>query len=36
MGSDKNDNQPKITIRESAAKFRFTNERVILGDKKEY
>lgn len=36
MGSDKNDNQPKITIRESAAKFRFTNERVILDDKKEY
>lgn len=36
MGSDKNDNQPKITIRESAAKFRFTNERVIVDDKKEY
>lgn len=36
MGSDKNDNQPKVTIRESAAQFRFTNERVILDDKKEY
>ena len=36
MGSDKNDDQPKVTIRESAAQFRFTNERVILGDKKEY
>ena len=36
MGPDKNDNQPKITIRESAAQFRFTTERVILGDKKEY
>lgn len=36
MGSDKNDNQPKITIRESAAQFRFTNERTILGDKKDY
>ncbi len=36
MGSDKNDNQPKVTIRESAAQFRITNERVILDDKKEY
>ena len=36
MGSDKNDNQPKITIRESAAQFRFTNERTILDDKKDY
>jgi hypothetical protein len=36
LGADKNDNQPKITIRESAAEFRFTRERVILGDKKEY
>ncbi len=36
MGSDKNDNQPKMTIRESAAEIRFTRERVILGDKKEY
>ena len=36
MGSDKNDNQPKVTIRESAAEIRFTRERTILGDKKEY
>ncbi len=36
MGSDKNDNQPKVTIRESAADFRITGERVILGDKKDY
>jgi hypothetical protein len=36
MGSDKNDNQPKVTIRESAAEIRFGRERVIVGDKKEY
>jgi len=36
MGLDKNDNQPKVTIRESAADFRITGERVILGDKKDY
>ncbi len=36
MGSDKNDNQPKMTIRESAADFRITGERVILGDKEDY
>jgi hypothetical protein len=36
MGADKNDDQPKITIRESAAEFRFTRERVMIGDKKEY
>jgi len=36
IGSDKNDPQPKITIRESAAELRFTRERVIFGDKKEY
>ena len=36
MGADKNDDQPKITIRESAAEIRFTRERVIFGDKKEY
>jgi len=36
MGSDKNDNQPKATIRESAAELRFTRERVVFGDKKEY
>ena len=36
IGSDKNDPQPKVTIRESAAELRFTRERVILGDKKEY
>lgn len=36
MGSDKNDEQPKMTIRESAAEIRIARERVILGDKKEY
>ena len=36
IGSDKNDEQPKITIRESAAELRIIRERVILGDKKEY
>ncbi len=36
MGSDKNDDQPKITIRESAAEIRITRERVVLGDKKDY
>ena len=36
MGSGKNDDQPKITVRESAAEIRQMRERVILGDKKEY
>jgi len=36
MGAGPNDDQPKMTIRESAAQFRFTNERVMLSDKKEY
>lgn len=36
MGSDKNDEQPKMTIRESAAEIRIVRERVILGDKKDY
>jgi len=36
MGADKNDNQPKITIRENAAEFKFVRERVIMGDKKDY
>tara|TARA_R110002124_G_scaffold116400_9_gene272928 strand:+ start:79342 stop:80211 length:870 start_codon:yes stop_codon:yes gene_type:complete len=36
MGSDSNDNQPKITIRESAAQLRIVRERVIFGDKKDY
>lgn len=36
MGSDKNDDQPKVTIRESAAEIRITRERVILGDDKDY
>jgi len=36
MGSDKNDEQPKMTIRESAAELRIVRERVIFGDKKEY
>jgi hypothetical protein len=36
IGSAGNDNQPKITIRENAAEFKFTRERVILGDKKDF
>ncbi len=36
MGSDKNDEQPKMTIRESAAEIRIVRERVIFGDKKDY
>jgi hypothetical protein len=36
IGSAGNDNQPKITVRENAAEFRFTRERVVLGDKKDY
>jgi len=36
MGMDKNDNQPKVTIRESAAELRITRERVIFKDKKDY
>lgn len=33
QGTDVNDNQPKVVIRESAAKFRIQRERVVLGDK---
>ncbi len=36
MGLDKNDDQPKVTIRESAAEIRITRERVVLGDDKDY
>ena len=36
MGLDKNDKQPKVTIRESAAELRITRERVIFKDKKDY
>lgn len=36
MGADKNDEQPKVTIRESAVEFKFVRERVIMGDKKDY
>lgn len=36
IGSAGNDNQPKITIRENAVEFKFTRERVMFGDKKEY
>lgn len=32
LGQDKNDPQPKVVIRETAAKFRFQRERVIVGD----
>jgi len=36
MGADKNDEQPKVTIRENAVEFKFVRERVIMGDKKDY
>ena len=36
MGSDKNDDQPKMTVRESAAEIRIVRERVLFGDEKEY
>ena len=36
VGSGGNDNQPKITIREGAAEFRISRERVIFGDKKDF
>ena len=36
IGSAGNDDQPKITVRESAAELKFTGERTMLGDKKEY
>lgn len=36
IGSAHNDNQPKITVRESAAELKFTGERRMLGDKKDY
>lgn len=35
VGSGKNDNQPKITVRENAVEFKFARERVIVGDKKD-
>jgi len=35
VGSGKNDNQPKITVRENAVEFKFAPERVIVGDKKD-
>lgn len=34
-GSGKNDAQPKVVIRETAAKFRFQRERTIVGDSPE-
>jgi len=36
MGANKNDEQPKVTIRESAVEFKFVRERVVIGDKKDY
>ncbi len=35
LGSDKNDNQPKLTIRENAVEIRIPRERVIYGDIRE-
>lgn len=36
IGSANNDDQPKMTVRESAIKVEIGNERVMLGDKKEH
>jgi hypothetical protein len=36
LGQDKNDPQPKVVIRETAAKFRFQRERVVIGDVPEH
>ena len=36
LGQDKNDPQPKVVVRETAAKFRFQRERVIVGDVPEH
>jgi len=32
LGQDKNEPQPKVVVRETAAKFRFQRERVVVGD----
>lgn len=32
LGEDKNEPQPKVVVRETAAKFRFQRERVVTGD----
>lgn len=32
IGADKNQEQPKVVVRESAAEFKFNRERTILGD----
>ena len=36
LGQDKNDPQPKVVVRETAAKFRFQRERVVVGDVNEF
>ena len=36
LGEDKNDPQPKVVVRETAAKFRFQRERVVVGDVNEF
>jgi hypothetical protein len=36
LGQDKNDPQPKVVVRETAAKFRFQREKVIVGDMPEH
>jgi len=36
IGEGKNQTQPKVVIRETAAKFRFQRERVVLGDMQEF
>jgi hypothetical protein len=35
LGSDKNENRPKITVRENAVEVRIPRERVIMGDERE-
>ena len=36
LGEDKNEPQPKVVVRETAAKFEMQRERVITGDVNEY
>ncbi len=36
LGEDKNEPQPKVVVRETAVKFRFQREKVIVGDMQEH
>ena len=35
LGGGKNDNRPKISIRENAVEVRIPRERVVMGDERE-